>query len=184
MKKSLNYWLCAMLVLAAGCFSCSDDRDKDINTAGLSLYAIARQSADAPMQYKAEMPLFSLDNIKSFNPETGELRLKNVVLDTHLFSDYSCQYRIYFYSDKNLLFDARAVSWFSSAAYFSDLTFQCVGFGPGDEFDVSEIPFYIRYGYPGINDGDETVKELMKKNEAGMERFIEILRRAGKIVNS
>ena len=186
MKKSINQWLCAILVLAAGCFSCSDDSDNGFVNTGTdqSLYAVARQSADAPIQFQAEMPLFSLDNIKSFNTETGELRLKNVVFDTHLFSDIGCQYRVYFYDGNNLLFDARAVSWFSSAGYFSDLTFQCIGFGAGDEFDASETPFYIRYGYPGTIVGDETVKELMKKNEAGMERFIEILRRAGKIVNT
>ena len=114
----------------------------------------------------------SLDNIKSFNTETGELKLENVVFDTHLFQDIACQYRVYFYDGDDLLFDARAVSWFSSAGYFSDLTFQTIGSG-----------IYIRYGYPGTIVGDEAVKELMKKNEAGMERFIEILRRAGKIVN-
>ena len=182
MKKRLNQWLCTILVLVAGCFSCSDDSDKSfVNTrTDQSLYVVARQGADAPVQYQAEMPLFTLDNIKSYNTETGELRLKNVVFDTHLFSDIGCQYRVYFYDGNNLLFDARAVSWFSSAGYFSDLTFQCIGLG----FDASEIPFYIRYGYPGTIVGDETVKELMKKNEAGMERFIEILRRAGKIVNT
>ena len=186
MKKRLNQWLCTMLVLAAGCFSCSDDSDKGfVNTrTGQSLYVVARQSADAPIQYQAEMPLFTLDNIKSFNPETGELRLENVVFDSHLFQDIACQYRVYFYDGNDLLFDARAVSWFSSAGYFSDLTFQCSCFGPGDEFDASESHFYIRYGYPGTIMGDETVKALMEKNAAGMERFVTILRQAGKIVNT
>jgi hypothetical protein len=184
MKKRLNQWLCTMLVLAAGCFSCSDDSDKGfVNTrTGQSLYVVARQSADAPIQYQAEMPLFTLDNIKSFNPETGELRLENVVFDTHLFQDIACQYRVYFYDGNDLLFDARAVSWFSSAGYFSDLTFQSMGFNINDAYDSTERLFFIRYGYPGTIVGDETVKELMNKNAPGMERFISILRQAGKIV--
>lgn len=184
MKKRINYWLCAMLILASGCISCSDDSDNGfVNTrADQSLYVVARQSADAPIQYQAEMPLFSLDNIKSFNTETGELRLENVAFDSHLFSDIGCQYRVYFYDGNDLLFDARAVSWFSSAGYFSDLTFQYIGFNASDALDSSERIFYIRYGYPGIIVGDETVKELMNKNAPGMERFISILRQAGKIV--
>ena len=186
MKKRINHWLCAMFVLASGCISCSDDSNQGFvsTRASQSLYVVARQSADAPIQYQAEMPLFSLDNIKSFNTETGELRLENVAFDPHLFSDIGCQYRVYFYDGNDLLFDARAVSWVSSAGYFSDLTFQYIGFNASDSLDSSERLFYIRYGYPGIIEGDEGVKDLMKKNAAGMERFIEILRRAGKIANT
>ena len=176
------------LVLALVLGACSNGEDNPGVGGGYantehSLYAVARQSVDAPIQYQAEMPLFSLDNIRSFNTETGELMLENVVFDSHLFSDIGCQYRVYFYDGDDLLFDARAVSYFSSAAYFSDLTFQCVAFGPGDTFDASETPFYIRYGYPGTLVGDEAVQELMLKNAAGMERFIEILRQTGKIMS-
>lgn len=189
MKKSMNLWMSMMLMLATICMGCSSDDDNDtVNTRSdygpnTSLYAVARQGADAPIQYKAEMPLFSLDNIRSYNTETGELVLENVVFDQHLFSDIGCRYRVYFYDGNDLLFDARAVSYFSSAGYFSDLTFQCTGFGPGDEFDASDSHFFIRYGYPGTIIGDETVVELMRKNAAGMERFVSILRQAGKTVN-
>lgn len=183
MKKSRNLWLGMMLMIAAVCVGCNDDYGV-ITHGDLTLYAVARQSADASLQYKAEMPLFSLNNIKSYNPETGELVFENVVFDKHLFYDAGCQYRIYFYDGNHLLFDARAVSFFSSAGYFSDLTFQCSCFGPGDEFDASERHFYIRYGYPGTIMGDETIKALMEKNAAGMERFVTILHQAGKIVNT
>ena len=165
-------------------------RDNDVNNnedtnnpSGRSLYAIARQSADAPIQYQAEMPLFSINNIKTFNPETGELTLQDFTFDTHLFSDIGCKYRIYFYHGDDLLFDARAVSWFSSSGYFDDLTFQCDVYGPDETWDSSKSHFYLLYGYPGTIQGDERVEELKKKNAAGMKCFVSILRQSGKIAN-
>lgn len=186
MKNNKNLGLCVLLMLTfAAVFSSCDDsmKDSNSNVEYSSLYVVARQGADAPIQYKAEMPLFSIENIKSFNTETGELTLQNFVFDTHLFHDIGCRYRVYFYDGNDLLFDARPVSWLSSAAYFNDLTFQCDVYGPDDMWDASKSHFYIRYGYPGTVQGDETVEELMKKNEKGMNHFINILSQRGKIVN-
>ena len=193
MKRNKILWLGAILFSTTICCSCSSDDDittsaktttRTVDIADQSLYAIARQSSDAFMQYKAEMPVFSINDIESFNTETGEITFKDVVFDKELFYDISCKYRIYFYAGDDLLFDARTVSWLSSAAYFDQLTFQCDFYGPSDGVKASESHFYLRYGYPGTIDGDETVKELMKKNAAGMERFISILSKAGKIVNA
>lgn len=182
MKKSKILYMTAILLLAVGNNSCSSDDDV-YNIASHSLYAIARQSADAPIQYQAEMALFSINDIKNFNTETGELTLQDFVFDTHLFSDIGCQYRVYFYSGDDLLFDARAVSWFSSAGYFNDLTFQCDIYGPDETWDASKSHFYLRYGYPGTIQDDESIEELKKKNADGMKRFINILRQSGKIIN-
>ena len=193
MKRNKILWLCAILFSTTICCSCSSDDDittsaktttRTVDIADQSLYAIARQSSDAIIQHKAEMPVFSINDIESFNTETGEITFKDVVFDKELFYDISCKYRIYFYAGDDLLFDARTVSWLSSAAYFDQLTFQCDFYGPSDGVKASESHFYLRYGYPGTIDGDETVKELMKKNAAGMERFISILSKAGKIVNA
>lgn len=193
MKRNKILWLCAILFSTTLCCSCSSDDDdsttsaktstRSENIADRSLYAIARQSSDAIIQHKAEMPVFSLSDIESFNTKTGEIRFKDIVFDKELFYDIACKYRIYFYAGDDLLFDARTVSWLSSASYFDELTFQCDFYGPSDD-GMKYSHFYLLYGYPGTIDGDETVKELMKKNAAGMERFISILRKAGKIVDA
>ena len=192
MKRNKILWLCAILFSTTLCGSCSSDDDdsttpaetttRSTSIADRSLYAIARQSSDAIIQHKAEMPVFSLSDIESYNPKTGEIKFKDIAFDKELFYDIACKYRVYFYAGDDLLFDARTVSWLSSAGYFDELTFQCDIYGPSDGLKNSR--FFLSYGYPGTIDGDETVKELMKKNEAGMERFISILRKAGKIVDA
>ncbi len=193
MKRNKILWLGAILFSTALCCSCSSDDDdstnsvtRSDNTADKTLYAIARQGDDAPLPYKAEIPMFSLSDIESFNTATGEITFKNtVVFDNHVFYDGSCRYRVYFYSGDDLLFDATALSWVSSAAYFDKLTFQCDFFnGREDVSKASGRHFYLTYGYPGTIDGDESLKELKKKNADGMERFLSILSKAGKIVNA
>ena len=191
MKRNKILWLCAILISTTLCCSCNRDDDsttsaktatRSVSIADRSLYAIARQSSDAIIQHKAEMPVFSLSDIESYNPKTGEIKFKDIAFDKELFYDIACKYRVYFYAGDDLLFDARTVSWLSSAGYFDELTFQCDIYGPSDGLKNSR--FFLSYGYPGTIDGDETVKELMKKNEAGMERFVSILRKAGKIVDA
>ena len=191
MKRNNILWLVAILISTTLCGSCSSDDDsttpaetvtRSVSIADRSLYAIARQSSDAIIQHKAEMPVFSLSDIESYNPKTGEIKFKDIAFDKELFYDIACKYRVYFYAGDDLLFDARTVSWLSSAGYFDELTFQCDIYGPSDGLKNSR--FFLSYGYPGTIDGDETVKELMKKNEAGMERFVSILRKAGKIVDA
>lgn len=191
MKRNNILWLVAILISTTLCGSCSSDDDsttpvetttRSASIADRSLYAIARQSSDAIIQHKAEMPVFSLSDIESFNLKTGEIKFKDIAFDKELFYDIACKYRVYFYAGDDLLFDARTVSWLSSAGYFDELTFQCDIYGPSDGLKNSR--FFLSYGYPGPIDGDETVKELMKKNEAGMERFVSILRKAGKIVDA
>lgn len=166
-----------MLMLIAGGSSCSNDDELTDS----SLRVIARQSADAMVQYKEEMALFSLNDIKSFNIKTGEITFNHFVFDTHLFWG---GYRVYFYDGDVLLFDAVAVSWFSSAGYFDQLTFQCDFYGPDDKWDGAHSHFYLLYGYPGTIKGDQTIEKLKQKNAAGMDRFIKILSMAGKIVNT
>ncbi len=191
MKRNKILWLCAILISTTLCCSCNSDDDsttsaktatRSVSIADRSLYAIARQSSDAIIQHKAEMPVFSLSDIESYNPKTGEIKFKDIAFDKELFYDIACKYRVYFYAGDDLLFDARTVSWLSSAGYFDELTFQCDIYGPSDGLKNSR--FFLSYGYPGTIDGDETIKELMKKNAAGMERFISILRKAGKIVDA
>ena len=191
MKRNNILWLVAILISTTLCGSCSSDDDsttpvetatRSVSIADRSLYAIARQSSDAIIQHKAEMPVFSLSDIESYNPKTGEIKFKDIAFDKELFYDIACKYRVYFYAGDDLLFDARTVSWLSSAGYFDELTFQCDIYGPSDGLKNSR--FFLSYGYPGTIDGDETIKELMKKNEAGMERFVSILRKAGKIVDA
>ena len=191
MKRNKILWLCAILISTTLCCSCNSDDDsttsaktatRSVSIADRSLYAIARQSSDAIILHKAEMPVFSLSDIESYNPKTGEIKFKDIVFDKELFYDIACKYRVYFYAGDDLLFDALTVSWFSSAGYFDQLTFQCDIYGPSNGLKNSR--FFLSYGYPGTIDGDETVKELMKKNETGMERFISILRKAGKIVDA
>ena len=129
--------------------------------------------------------MFSLSDIDSFNTATGEMTFKNtVVFDNHVFYDGACRYRVYFYSGDDLLFDATAVSWVSSAAYFDQLTFQCDFYGREDVSKASGRHFYLTYGYPGTVEGDDSIEELKKKNAAGMERFLSILGKARKIVNA
>ncbi len=193
MKRNKILWLCAILFSTSLCSSCSSDDDesttsaktatRSVSIADRSLYAIARQSSDAIIQYKAEMPVFSLNDIESFNPKTGEIKFKDIAFDKELFYDIACKYRVYFYAGDDLLFDALTVSWFSSVGYVDQLTFQCDFYGPSDD-GLKNSRFFLSYGYPGTIDGDETIKELMKKNAAGMERFISILSKAGKIVNA
>ena len=191
MKRNKILWLCAILISTTLCCSCNSDDDsttsaktatRSVSIADRSLYAIARQSSDAIIQHKAEMPVFSLSDIESYNPKTGEIKFKDIAFDKELFYDIACKYRVYFYAGDDLLFDARTVSWLSSAGYFDELTFQCDIYGPSDGLKNSR--FFLSYGYPGTIDGDETIKELMKKNAAGMERFVSILRKAGKIVDA
>ena len=192
MKRNKILWLCAILFSTTLCCSCSSDDDsttsaktatRSVSIADRSLYAIARQSSDAIIQHKAEMPVFSLSDIESYNPKTGEIKFKDIAFDKELFYDIACKYHVYFYAGDDLLFDALTVSWFSSVGYFDQLTFQCDFYGPSDD-GLKNSRFFLSYGYPGTIDGDETIKELMKKNEAGMERFISILRKAGKIVDA
>lgn len=192
MKRNKILWLCAILISTTLCCSCNSDDDsttsaktatRSVSIADRSLYAIARQSSDAIIQYKSEMPVFSLSDIESYNPKTGEIKFKDIAFDKELFYDIACKYRVYFYAGDDLLFDARTVSWLSSAGYFDELTFQCDFYGPSDD-GMKNSRFFLSYGYPGTIDGDETIKELMKKNEAGMERFVSILRKAGKIVDA
>ena len=193
MKRNKILWLCAILFSTTLCCSCSSNDDDSTTSAKTatrsvsiydrSLYAIARQSSDAIIQHKAEMPVFSLSDIESFNPKTGEIKFKDIAFDKELFYDIACKYRVYFYAGDDLLFDALTVSWFSSVGYFDQLTFQCDFYGPSDD-GLKNSRFFLSYGYPGTIDGDETIKELMRKNEAGMERFISILRKAGKIVDA
>ena len=193
MKRNKILWLCAILFSTTLCCSCSSNDDdsttsaktatRSVSIADRSLYAIARQSSDAIILHKAEMPVFSLSDIESYNPKTGEIKFKDIAFDKELFYDIACKYRVYFYAGDDLLFDALTVSWFSSVGYFDQLTFQCDFYGPSDD-GLKNSRFFLSYGYPGTIDGDETVKELMKKNEAGMERFVSILRKAGKIVDA
>lgn len=193
MKRNKILWLCAILFSTSLCGSCSSDDDesttsaktatRSVSIADRSLYAIARQSSDAIIRHKAEMPVFSLSEIESYNPKTGEIKFKDIAFDKELFYDIACKYHIYFYAGDDLLFDALTVSWFSSVGYFDQLTFQCDFYGPSDD-GLKNSRFFLSYGYPGTIDGDETIKELMKKNEAGMERFVSILRKAGKIVDA
>ena len=192
MKRNKILWLGAILFSTTLCCSCSSDDNDSIapitradNTADKTLYAIARQGDDAPIQYKAEIPMFSLSDIDSFNTATGEITFKNtVVFDNHVFYDGACRYRVYFYSGDDLLFEATAVSWVSSAAYFDQLTFQCDFYGREDVSKASGRHFYLTYGYPGTVEGDDSIEELKKKNAAGMERFLSILGKARKIVNA
>ena len=193
MKRNKILWLCAILFSTTLCCSCSSNDDdsttsaktatRSVSIADRSLYAIARQRSDAIIQYKAEMLVFSLSDIESFNPKTGEIKFKDIAFDKELFYDIACKYRVYFYAGDDLLFDALTVSWFSSVGYCDQLTFQCDFYGPSDD-GLKNSRFFLSYGYPGTIDGDETIKELMKKNAAGMERFISILSKAGKIVNA
>ena len=192
MKRNNILWLVAILISTTLCGSCSSDDDsttpvetttRNTSIADRSLYAIARQSSDAIIRHKAEMPVFSLSDIESYNPKTGEIKFKDIAFDKELFYDIACKYHIYFYAGDDLLFDALTVSWFSSAGYFDQLTFQCDFYGPSYD-GLKNSRFFLSYGYPGTIDGDETIKELMKKNEAGMERFVSILRKAGKIVDA
>ena len=193
MKRNKILWLCAILFSTTLCCSCSSNDDdsttsaktstRSVTIADRSLYAIARQSSDAIIQHKTEMPVFSLSDIESYNPKTGEIKFKDIAFDKELFYDIACKYRVYFYAGDDLLFDALTVSWFSSVGYFDQLTFQCDFYGPSDD-GLKNSRFFLSYGYPGTIDGDETVKELMKKNETGMERFVSILRKAGKIVDA
>lgn len=193
MKRNKILWLCAILFSTTLCCSCSSNDDdsttsvktatRSVSIADRSLYAIARQSSDAIIRHKAEMPVFSLSDIESFNPKTGEIKFKDIAFDKELFYDIACKYRVYFYAGDDLLFDALTVSWFSSVGYFDQLTFQCDFYGPSDD-GLKNSRFFLSYGYPGPIDGDETIKELMKKNAAGMERFVSILSKAGKIVNA
>lgn len=193
MKRNKILWLCAILFSTTLCCSCSSNDDdsttsaktatRSVSIADRSLYAIARQSSDAIIQHKAEMPVFSLSDIENYNPKTGEIKFKDIAFDKELFYDIACKYRVYFYAGDDLLFDARTVSWFSSVGYFDQLTFQCDFYGPSDD-GLKNSRFFLSYGYPGTIDGDETIKELMKKNAAGMERFVSILSKAGKIVNA
>ena len=193
MKRNKILWLGAILFSTAFCCGCSSDDDdsttsaktatRSVSIADRSLYSIARQSSDDIIQYKAEMPVFSLNDIESYNPKTGEIKFKDIAFDKELFYDIACKYRVYFYAGDDLLFDALTVSWFSSVGYFDQLTFQCDFYGPSDD-GLKNSRFFLSYGYPGTIDGDETIKELMKKNAAGMERFISILSKAGKIVNA
>ena len=193
MKRNKILWLCAILSSTTLCCSCSSNDDdsttsaktatRSVSIADRSLYAIARQSSDAIIQHKAEMPVFSLSDIESYNPKTGEIKFKDIAFDKELFYDIACKYRVYFYAGDDLLFDALTVSWFSSVGYFDQLTFQCDFYGPSDD-GLKNSRFFLSYGYPGTIDGDETIKELMKKIAAGMERFISILSKAGKIVNA
>jgi len=192
MKRNKILWLCAILISTTLCCSCNSDDDsttsaktatRSVSIADRSLYAIARQSSDAIILHKAEMPVFSLSDIESFNPKTGEIKFKDIAFDKELFYDIACKYRVYFYAGDDLLFDARTVSWLSSAGYFDELTFQCDIYGPSND-GLKNSRFFLSYGYPGPIDGDETIKKLMKKNEAGMERFVSILRKAGKIVDA
>ena len=193
MKRNKILWLCAILFSTSLCCSCSSNDDesttsaktatRSVSIADRSLYAIARQSSDAIIQHKAEMPVFSLSDIESYNPKTGEIKFKDIAFDKELFYDIACKYHIYFYAGDDLLFDALTVSWFSSVGYFDQLTFQCDFYGPSDD-GLKNSRFFLSYGYPGTIDGDETIKELMKKNAAGMERFVSILRKAGKIVDA
>ena len=97
MKKNRVLWQIIILVLAATFSSCGDKESAD--TIPHSLYAIARQSASAPLQYKAEMPVFSLNDIRSFNTKTGEIIFNDLTFDKHLFYDSSCQYNVYFYDE-------------------------------------------------------------------------------------
>ena len=172
MKRNKILWLCAILISTTLCCSCTSDDDSttpaetttgSVSIADRSLYAIARQSSDAIIQHKAEMPVFSLSDIESYNPKTGEIKFKDIAFDKELFYDIACKYRVYFYAGDDLLFDARTVSWLSSAGYFDELTFQCDIYGPSDGLKNSR--FFLSYGYPGTIDGDETIKELMKTDE-------------------
>lgn len=184
--KRIRTIVCVMwsLMLLTACSSSDNDfSDAGVAKASQKLHAVARQSADASFQYKAEMPLFSLNDVKSFNTKTGEMKFKNVKFDSHLFQDVGCKYRVYFYDGDDLLFDAVAVSWFSSVGYFDQLTFQCDVFGPDETWDISKSHFYLSYGYPGTISGDKSIEKLKQKNAAGMERFIKILQQTGKIVN-
>ena len=83
MKRNKILWLCAILFSTTLCGSCSSDDDstasaktatRSVSIADRSLYAIARQSSDAIIQHKAEMPVFSLSDIESYNPKTGEIK--------------------------------------------------------------------------------------------------------------
>ena len=83
MKRNKILWLCAILFSTTLCCSCSSDDDsttsaktatRSVSIADRSLYAIARQSSDAIIQHKAEMPVFSLSDIESYNPKTGEIK--------------------------------------------------------------------------------------------------------------
>ena len=126
------------------------------------------------------MPLFKLENIKSYNVLRNELMLENVTFDSHLFSDTDCQYRVYFYDGDELLFDAYAISNYSNMGYYyHDIRFICSDVGSGDTFDVSGIPFYIYYSY-GDDESDWTVKG---KKIMGMQSFWSILRKVGKIID-
>ena len=189
MKKT-SVFLChagTMALLLTSCTYqiCEFDSDgtRAAEEAGHSLWAVARQDSTAFIQYKAEMPLFTLDDIKSFNTETGEIKFGNIAFDVHLFFDHGCEYRVYFYEGGDLLFDARAVSWISSTGYFHDLTFQTIAAGNDGMMDAAKSTFYLRYGYPGIIRGDTIVENLKQRNAPGMERFIRILRQAGKVTS-
>lgn len=190
--KLIMACLCAVSLL-----SCSNNDSDDFNMSGQTpydsddlnmseqaLYVVAKQSADAPEAYQSEMKLFTLDDIRSFNPETGELRLNHVTLDVHLFWDIACRYRVGFYADGDLLFDALAVSHLSSAGWFDQLTFQTIGYPNTDTMDAYDNVFYIRYGYPGTIIGDTSVEQLRKQNANGEKRFIQILRQAHKLVGN
>ena len=186
--KTTRDIICLAGILALLLTSCTNS-DLDSNgtraaeETGHSLWAVARQDSSAIIQHKAEMSLFTLDDIRSFNTKTGEMKFNDITFDPHLFYDIACRYRVYFYDGEELLFDARAVSWASSAGYFHDLTFQTIVTGRDDTLQASESTFYLRYGYPGTIKGDTIVEELKQKNAPGMERFVRILRQAGKITS-
>ena len=88
MKRNKILWLCAILFSTTLCCSCSSNDDdsttsaktatRSVSIADRSLYAIARQSSDAIIRHKAEMPVFSLNDIESFNPKTGEIKFKDI----------------------------------------------------------------------------------------------------------
>lgn len=150
--------LIACIVLVA---SCSDDDENNYVPSKINVYGIEMSRA----QDKDAQLVFTGDNIDWFNPDTREIKFKNIEPSASIFPVYS---KIEFRIGENMLFSASSFVMDCYSQSFLDLVLY---------YSSAENRYYLDDCYPNTEaiKNTEEVKEHIIARESQWDTFIRTL---------
>ena len=139
-------------------------------------YAIIKPEGSKLTNITPNDYVMTLDNIVAVNPKSGEFVVRNTErIDTVAYPKWA-RYIIMFYSKDSLLFDAKLISSLESTLP-SGLTFCHYD---SDKNGLSRYMLFI----PFVNHDGKTEDKSGQKQQQGIQRMYQILKKAGKTSNN
>lgn len=173
----LNFFYISLVVSTLCFLSCKNETQKE-EKINCTLYAMGTRSTSS----KVEL-LFTGDDIKSFNPTTGEIVFTDQIIDKlNRPNEKGTFCQLTFYFEEEPLFNSIPITTAISSLMYNNLVLISM---------IYDSKFYFTKGYPEIAEvWDDDLKnktrkereEQFKKYEAGWDIFINYLKDAGKLI--